>query len=183
MDYFDQLQYIAKVDKNDKVIGKIERWQAHKKGILHRGFTLAVFYKNKIVLQHRKHPVFDGVFDATISSHQIFENEKLEDDISAIYKTLDREWNIGEENLDAKPKYVGKIYYQATDPRSDFKEHEICRIFSCSLKNLKLPNFEFAYGLIVKPLNEIKNPKNPLYPLLAPWVIKAFPQISGSAAS
>ena len=174
MDYFDKLQYIAKVDKNDKVIGKVERWQAHKTGILHRGFTLAIFYKNQVVLQHRKHPVFDGVFDTSISSHQIFENEKLQDDLTALSQTLKREWDIVSSDLEEKPKFRGTIYYRADDPKTEFKEHEMCRIYTCTVKKLKLPNFAFAYGFLVKPLGEIKDPKNPLYSLLAPWVIKSF---------
>lgn len=174
MDYLDKPQHIAEVDKNDKVIGKVERWKAHQEGILHRGFTLAIFYNNQLVLQHRKHPVFDGVFDTTISSHQIFNDRKLQDDLTAIFQTLKREWNITSSDLLEKPKLVGTIYYFAEDPKSDFKEHEICHIYSCSVKELKLPNFEFAYGFLVKPIEEIKDPKNSLYPLLAPWIVKSF---------
>ena len=174
MDYFDKPQYIAKVDKNDKVLGKAERWKAHKAGFLHRGFTLAIFYKNQVVLQHRKHPVFDGVLDITISSHQIYEGDALQDDLTAVFQTLNREWNIIPSDLEEKPKLAGTVYYSANDPKTDFKEHEMCRIYTCGVKKLKLPNFEFAYGFLVKPIEEIRDPKNPLYTLLAPWVVKAL---------
>ena len=88
--YYLQKQYIAKVDRKGNIIGQIEKWEAHRKGILHKAFTIAVFYKGDILLQHRKHPAFDGVFDATISSHQLIKDGKLEDTIKASEKTLKR---------------------------------------------------------------------------------------------
>lgn len=169
MNYFDQKQYIAQIDKQDKVIVQIERWQAHKTGILHRGFTLTIYYKDQIVLQHRKHPVFDNVIDMTISSHQLINHGKVQDDLEAIYNTLEREWNIKEKDLLELPTNKGNIYYRAKDPNSDYTEHEVCHVYSCKVDHLVLPNFEFAYGFLLKSAEEIKNTKNMLYPLFAPW--------------
>ena len=69
---------IATCDKNGNITGEIEKWEAHKKGILHRAYTVAIMHKGKLLLQHRKHPAFGGVLDATISSHQLVINGKLE---------------------------------------------------------------------------------------------------------
>jgi len=55
MDYYKKELFLAEVDKDDNVIGKIERWKAHKEAVLHRGFTTILTHQNKIVLQHRKH--------------------------------------------------------------------------------------------------------------------------------
>lgn len=174
MDYFDQTQHIAAVDKTDTIIGKVEKWEAHKKGILHRAFTVAIFFEDQILLQHRKHPVFNNVFDATISSHQIYVEDQLQADETAVLMTLKREWSINESDLIQKPEFKGTVYYQAKDPLSDYTEHEICRIFTCSIKELKLPNFDFAYGFSRQNLEEVKKKESNIYTLLAPWVQKSF---------
>lgn len=177
MDYYKKSLFLAQVDKNDKVIGKIERWEAHRKGILHRGFTVCLFYKGQAILQHRKHPVFDGVYDLTCSSHPIFKGEKLQDTKEAVIETLEREWNTGKFKLqnpnyksNQKLKYIGKCYYKANDPNSEFGEHEICYFYTGEVSVLPSPNFDFAYGFSLVDLNTLKNPKFPLKSSFAPWV-------------
>ncbi|MFA9289267.1 MAG: hypothetical protein ACEQSA_05315 [Weeksellaceae bacterium] len=170
MSYFDQIQYIAHVDKADNILGKIEKWQAHKEGILHRAFTICLHYEDKIILQHRKHPVFGGILDATISSHQTYDGEELQSDETAILNTLKREWFIEQTDLIGGLNMKGKVYYKAQDPRSAYIEHEVCYVYSCAMKNLVLPNFEFAYGFSLCDPEELKDKKGALYPQLAPWV-------------
>ena len=193
MDYYKQTQHIAEVDKNDKIIGKIEKWEAHKKGVLHRAFTMILYYQEKIVLQHRKHPVFDGYFDLSSSSHQIFvppslssratpsssrgsrgitSNDILEDDLTAIYKTLKREWNLNPVDLKDKPKLVKKIYYKAKDPNSEFSDHEIDYIYEGTLKKIPTPNYDFAYGFsLIEKKGLLKSKVFNLWSnQFAPWV-------------
>lgn len=174
MNYFEQEQYIAQVDTNDNVIGKTEKWEAHKKGILHRAFTVAIFFEDNVLLQHRKHPVFDKVFDVTISSHQIYESDTLQTDEVAVLNTLQREWNIGKDNLLGEPELKGTIYYKAQDLLSEYIEHEMCHIYTCQIKDLALPNLEFAYGYSLEKISDIKNKTNNLNPELAPWVKKTL---------
>lgn len=164
MDYYKRELFLAQVDKEDNIIGKIERWKAHKEGILHRGFTTILTYQNNIVLQHRKHLAFDGFFDLTFSSHQIYINNKLQTDLEAINETLKREWNIDKAELASKLKYLGKFYYKANDPNSVFTEHEIDYIYQTELKKLPTPNSDFAYGCELINKSQIRNFK------LAPWV-------------
>lgn len=166
MDYYEKELFLAEVDKNDNIIGKIEKWKAHKLGILHRGFTMILTYQGKIVLQHRKHLAFDGYFDLTFSSHQIYINDKPQTDLEAINETLKREWNIDRSGLTSELKYLGKFYYKSKDPNSIFTEHEIDYIYQAELKDLPTPNSDFAYGFeLIKNLKlEISNYK------IAPWV-------------
>ncbi|MFA5770021.1 MAG: hypothetical protein WC894_00820 [Patescibacteria group bacterium] len=164
MDYYKKELFLAQVDKEDNILGKIERWKAHKEGILHRGFTAVLTYKNNIVLQHRKHLAFDGYFDLTFSSHQIYINEKLQTDIEAIKETLKREWSIDQTGLTGELKYLGKFYYKAKDPNSIFTEHEIDYIYQAELKKLPTPNPDFAYGFELIDKQKIENYK------IAPWV-------------
>jgi isopentenyl-diphosphate delta-isomerase len=164
MNYYKKELFLAEVDRQDNIIGKVERWDAHKKGVLHRGFTMILVYKKKIVLQHRKHLAFDGYFDLTFSSHQIYVHDVLQTDEDAINDTLKREWNIDDIGIKNIPKYLGKFYYKAKDPNSIFTEHEIDYIYIAELKNLPNPNSDFAYGYKLVNKNEIKKYKT------APWV-------------
>lgn len=206
MSYYAKRQLIAKVDKKGNIIGEIEKWEAHKKGILHRAFTVCLRYEDKFVLQHRKHPSFDGAFDLTSSSHQIFISEHhgqteesltdvtknkssippsknpqnqsnifingmmLQGTINAIYQTLQREWDLSENDLKSDPRFEREIYYKAHDSSSLFIEHEICEIWSVEIPKLPVPNFEYAYGYSLATQEELKHPQ--IWQNLAPWVKK-----------
>lgn len=165
-------QIIARVDKSGNVTGGIERWEAHKKGVLHRAFTLALVYKTYYILQHRKHPVFDGVFDITSSSHQLMGSGKLEDTLESARKCLFREWKISESDILGEFKHKGAIYYKAKDSNSIYTEHEICDIVEIRVKKIPEPNYDVAYGCSLLTKNELTNRRSQTYSLLAPWVKK-----------
>ncbi len=174
--YYKQKQIIAKVDKKGNVIGKIEKWEAHKKGVLHKALTIALIYKDHLIIQHRKHVAFDGVFDITSSSHQLFIEDKLQSTLEATYDCLQREWNITKKDLKYTPKNLGAVYYKAKDSKSIFTEHEYCEILVSEVKKLPTPNFDFAYGYSLVKKNELKNKKSRVYENLAPWVIATLKQ-------
>lgn len=163
-------QIIATCDKEGNITGKIERWEAHRKGILHRAFTVAIIYKNKFLVQHRKHPAFNGIFDVTISSHQLMINGKLEDTLTSTLNTLKREWNISEKDLVKPLRNEGVVYYKAKDKYSEFTEHEVCDLLVAEIKTLREPNLEFAYGYSLVSKEELKRKNSRLYNSLAPWV-------------
>lgn len=164
MDYYKKELFLAEVDREDNIIKRVERWEAHKSGILHRGFTMILIYDGKIVLQHRRHLAFDGYFDLTFSSHQIYVHDVLLTDEDAINETLKREWNIDGSGLKSIPNYLGKFYYKAKDPNSIFTEHEIDYIYQTELKSLPTPNTDYAYGFELVNKEEINKYK------IAPWV-------------
>lgn len=174
--YYKQKQIIARVDRKGNIIGQIERWQAHKKGILHRGFTIALIYKDCYVIQHRKHPVFDGILDITSSSHQIYINGKLETILEAVYICLKREWNLEKKDLIGNIKDLGFVYYKAKDKKSIYTEHEVCEILVAKVKKLPTPNFDCAYGISLVKKKELLNKKSRVYENLAPWVIETINQ-------
>ncbi|MEK7559103.1 MAG: hypothetical protein AAB521_02250 [Patescibacteria group bacterium] len=172
--YYKQKQIIAKVNRDGKVIGKIDKWEAHRKGILHKALTVALLYKDNFLIQHRKHLAFDGVFDITSSSHQLFKNGKLQSTLEATYETLQREWSLEKNDLSYEPKLKGAIYYKTKDPKSEFTEHELCDILATEVKVLPTPNFDFAYGFSLVKKEEVINKKGRIYQALAPWVKKAI---------
>lgn len=172
MDYYQQKQFLAAVDKDDRLIGKIEKWQAHRKGILHRGFTAILFYQDQVILQQRKHPVFDGCLDLSFSSHPIYKNTILQKERQAVFEALKREWNLKKKDLVSQPKMLGKIYYKAEDPNSKFVEHEVDYIFSVILNKIPKPNLDFAYGFSLVKKDELLNKKFLKEKNFAPWVKK-----------
>jgi isopentenyldiphosphate isomerase len=170
MSYYDEKQYLAEVDRNDIIIRKTEKWEAHKNSILHRGYTALIRYGEELALQHRKHPVFDNVLDLSFSSHQIYKGDTLQTDEEAIYEGLQREWGMQRSDLAAAPRFVKKVYYQAKDEKSGYFEHEIDYIFE--VKTLKVPVAlpEFAYGAhLVKP-DALAAASDRLRIPFAPWV-------------
>ncbi len=167
--YYQQKLFIAQVNKKDSIIGGIERWRAHEKGILHRGFTTILMYDGKYLLQQRKHPAFDKHWDFTFSSHQIYKNGVLESDLEAIYKALTREWNLKKSDLISAPDKLGKVYYCAPDPNSIYTEHEFDYIYFAKLKKLPTPNLNFCYGFkLISSVDEITKLAGRY--VLAPWV-------------
>ncbi len=171
MNYYKRKQIIIKVDKNDNITGKVDKLHAHKKGIFHRGYTIALTWQNQIILQHRKHPAFDGYFDFTSSSHQIYEKNVLQDNNISIYKALKREWNISKKDLLNKPKLIGCVIYKAKDGKSKYVENELCYFFTAKIKAMPSPNMDYAYGFSLIKINSL-NKNNKIYTLLAPWVKK-----------
>ncbi|MEK9178494.1 MAG: hypothetical protein AAB801_01805 [Patescibacteria group bacterium] len=174
LDYYKQTQIIARVDKTGKVLGKVEKWEAHKKGVLHKGLTIALSYKGQFIIQHRKHPAFDGVFDITSSSHQLFVRGKLQTSLEAVYECLKREWDLTKKDFLTTPKNLGSIYYKAKDSKSIYTEHEICDILVARVKKIPTPNYDFAYGFSLLSKEELSNKNSRIYEGLAPWVKKAI---------
>jgi isopentenyldiphosphate isomerase len=170
MDYYKQKQLIARVDKKGNVIGKVEKWEAHKKGILHKALAVTLIYNNHYILQVRKHPAFNGVLDLTSSSHQLFINDNLQTTQEATMDCLKREWNITEKDFLTKPKIMGNIYYKAQDSKSIYIEHEVCDIVEVKLNRMPAMNLDFAYGFMVTKKEDLTNKKSRIYENLAPWV-------------
>lgn len=172
MDYYTQKQYIGQTNKNGEMLGQVEKWEAHKKGILHRAFSVILQYKDFYILQHRKHHVFDGVFDLSCASHQLYKGNKLEEDETAVLRTLKREWGISKKDIKGRIQNIGVIYYKAKDPKSRFTEHEMCEQFLVTLKRLPNPNHEYAYGFSLVTKETVTKKTSRIYENLAPWAKK-----------
>ncbi len=175
MDYYREEIFIPHVNESDEFIGPIERWEAHKKGILHRAFTIAMFINDDILLQHRRHPVFDGVYDLTCSSHPTVKNGNIQDMTDAVYETLAREWGVPHSKI-SPPEHKGSILYSAKDNGSVYKEHEVCHLYTVESSSLPKINYEFSYGYSLvnkkKLINQKEGKELPISHAFAPWVPK-----------
>ncbi len=166
--YYQKKIFIPQVNKNDEIIGKIERWDAHKKGILHRGFTTIIKLDDKFLVQHRKHLVFDNVFDLSFSSHPHYEDNKLTSIEDCIIKSLNREWVF--DGKIEKIIFLNKYYYKEKDKNSEFTEHEINYLYLIKIKGQLGFNENFCYNFksldkkIIIKTYQIEN--------YAPWIKK-----------
>lgn len=168
--YYQKQIFIPRVDEKNNFLGPVERWEAHEKGILHRAFTVAVFYQGKIICQHRKHPVFDDVFDFTASSHpQVTNGTKIQELEDAVLKTLQREWGMLPSDIKNMVK-KGFAVYNDKDPKSKYREHEYCYLFTCDTEKEPEANLEVAYGFSLASLEELKNKTHSMNNKLSPWV-------------
>jgi isopentenyl-diphosphate delta-isomerase len=169
LNYYKQKQLIAKVDEKGNVLGEIEKWEAHKNGILHKAITVTIFFNNKLIIQHRRHPAFDKTYDVTSSSHQLFIKGKLQTSEDTAKDCLKREWNLNEDQY-SNLKNLGSIYYKAKDPNSEFTEHEICDVLTVEVNSKPEPNLDFSYDALLVSLEELKNKDSRIFKNLAPWV-------------
>ena len=166
MDYYNREILIPAVDQQNTILNPVERHEAHQKGILHRGFTIGVFFEDKLICQHRKHPLFNDCLDLTASSHPMYQNGNLLDSAEMLLITLEREWGIQESDLLSPLEFIGRTYYRSEDV--EFIEHEICEVFTTSVQTRPTYNPQYAYGFYLLTPEDLKEQKDPK---IAPWVV------------
>lgn len=116
------IENIIVVDENDIEKGKIEKMEAHEKGILHRAFSVFVFNsKNEMLLQQRAKTKYHspGLWSNTCCSHPHF-GEKLEE---AVHRRLKEELGF-----DCDVKEIFSFIYKA-ELEYGLTEHEFDHVF------------------------------------------------------
>ena len=115
-------EYIIKVDEFDNEIGSIEKLEAHKKGILHRAFSILVFNsKNQLLLQQRNRNKYHspGLWSNTCCSHQRI-GETLQE--SAHRRLME------EMGFSCELKEIFTFTYK-TEFDNNLTEHEVDHVF------------------------------------------------------
>lgn len=163
-------QMLILVDKNDKSLGKYaSKERCHiGKGLHHRAFTILIFNKKgKVLLQKRKHELWDGFWDLT-NSHPLHKDNKNESYHQAATRCLKREWGI-----ETPVKKLFGFNYLAKY-KKNFCENEYCLFLVGECKRNVYPNPEVAYGykwMALEPLlKDIKIHPNKY----TPWTRKAL---------
>lgn len=112
------------VDENDNFLGYASRDECHRgRGKRHRAFvTLLVDSQNRVILQKRKHRLFDNLWDLTAISHPLHLVGYDEDYQQASDRALKKEIGIGHGLV----KKVGAFNYFAKDGQNC--ENEYCTI-------------------------------------------------------
>lgn len=110
------------VDKDDNAIGTMEKMEAHRKGVLHRAFSVLVFNsKGEMLLQKRAKSKYHsgGLWTNACCSHPIPDE--------AIEHTVQR--RVREEiGIDITPSFSYKFLYK-TALDKNLIEHELDHVF------------------------------------------------------
>lgn len=167
-------QALVLVDEKDRPIGQCApKSQCHLgEGLHHRAFTLLIFnQKGEVLLQQRKHQLWDKIWDLTNSHPVRKENGGEENYEEAIQRCLKREWGVG---FSVK-KLFGFNYFAQY---GHLCENEYCAFFVGEYSGEVFPNSEVAYGYrwlaYLKLIEEINNSSDKF----TPWAIQAVQEFS-----
>jgi len=129
------------VNDKDEVIGYDSIENSHSgRGKHHRAFVTALFdAQNRVLLQKRKHRLFDGLWDLTAISHPLHVNGRDETYQQASDRALKKEVGIGHVEV-AK---VGAFNYFAKDGKNC--ENEYCAILTGVYTGKFKPNPKEVY--------------------------------------
>lgn len=162
-------QYLILVDENDNFLGKYApKSRCHTgRGLHHRAFTILILNKKReVLLQKRKHKLWDGYWDLT-NSHPLHAEEKDEKYEQAAKCCLKREWGI---EIPVKKLFSFNYYAKY----GNFCENEYCAFLVGEYNGEVYPNPKVAYGYkwmsLEKLLKDIKINRE----VYTPWAIRAL---------
>lgn len=118
-------EYVITIDENDQVIGRAEKIEAHRHGLLHRAFSIFVFRKKhnkfELLLQQRAQEKYHsaGLWTNTCCGHPRPEEEIQE----AASRRL-----VEEFGFSTKLRHLGTIRYRA-ELDHDLIENELDNIY------------------------------------------------------
>jgi isopentenyl-diphosphate Delta-isomerase len=116
------MEHVILVDTKDNEIGTMEKMDAHKKGLLHRAFSILLFDQSgSVLLQKRAQDKYhsSGLWSNTCCSHPQ-PGEKMED---ATRRRLKEEMGI-----DVQPAFLYSFIYRA-ELGQNLIEHELDHVF------------------------------------------------------
>ncbi|MBL7851412.1 MAG: isopentenyl-diphosphate Delta-isomerase [Cyclobacteriaceae bacterium] len=116
------MDHVVLVDDNDRAIGTMEKLEAHRKGLLHRAFSVLVYNSNgDILVQRRADSKYHsaGLWTNTCCSHPR-PNESM---VDACARRLREEMSI-----EAEPRFLYKFTYRV-ELGDGLVEHEVDHVF------------------------------------------------------
>ena len=150
------------VDLDDRETGYGEKMDVHRKGLLHRAFSVFLFHENRLLIQQRALEKYHcgGLWANTCCSHPHTGQSLLD----AVPQRLMEECGIGEVPLHE----AGCFVYRAVFPNG-LTEFEVDHVFVGEYAGILSPNPEEIAELRYVPLAELT--KNMItYPgKYAPW--------------
>jgi isopentenyl-diphosphate delta-isomerase len=116
------MEHVILVDQDDKAIGIMEKMEAHRKGLLHRAFSVMLYNSHgEILLQKRALSKYHsgGLWSNACCSHPL-PGESMEEATSRKLKQ--------EMGIDLKTEYAYKFIYRTTLD-SELIEHECDHVY------------------------------------------------------
>ena len=117
------MEQVILVDAHDNAVGTMEKMEAHRKGVLHRAFSVLVFNsKGELLLQKRARSKYHsgGLWTNTCCSHPSA-TESIEESV--------RRRVLFEMGIDVQPTFSFKFVYRA-DLDHGLIEHELDHVFT-----------------------------------------------------
>jgi len=142
--------FIIKVDENDNELGKIEKMQAHREGVLHRAFSVFIFNSNgELMLQQRAKSKYHsgGLWTNTCCSHPEF-GESLND---AVKRRLKEEMG-----LECETHKIFHFIYRAQLDHG-LVEHELDHVFFGETNQSPYLNIAEASNWKYMDMDDLKN--------------------------
>jgi len=162
-------QTLIVVDDKDNILGYAPRSECHTgKGKRHRAFVILLYNKDKkILLQHRKHKLFDKLWDLAGASHPLHIDGRNESYIESSSCCLKVEWKI--ENVELKK--IGAFNY--FKEYGDRCENEYCALIVGEYNEELDTNPEVAYGFRWVSLEQLLSEIGENSEIFTPWLIEA----------
>lgn len=141
---------VVLVDENDREKGFAEVAKAHLwEGKHHRAFVTLLFdSQNRVLLQKRKHKLFDGLWDLTAISHPLKINGRTETNQEASDRALFKEMGINHVSVSK----VGSFNYTARDGANS--ENEYCAVLTGTYSGKFKANPKEVYGVKQIPFDQ-----------------------------
>ena len=147
-------------------------------GYHHRGLTVLVHNKRgELLLQHRKHKIFDRVWDLAGSTHPYFRDGRQESYEEAAKRCLSTEYaGLADAAVVNSSVFVN---YAAVDPRDGrYCENEFCRLVVVSHEGSVQHNSENAYGHAWVTLSALTADLARSPSKYAPWVVDLVREVN-----
>ncbi len=122
-----QDETVLLVDDRDRFTGRYaSRAEAHRgDGLHHRAFVCVLFDRaGRVLLQRRRHWLWDGLWDLTAVSHVLYRDGRRETYAQAAARALRKEMGI----LGIRVRKVTGFNYFAKHPTGDACENEYCAV-------------------------------------------------------
>jgi len=167
-------QQLILVDEDDKFLGRYAiKADCHTgEGLHHRAFTLLIINNQKeVLLQDRKHQLWDHFLDLTNSHPLHLENGSDETTPQAASRCLRREWGI---DFPVKKLFTFNYFSQY---EGNFCENECCYFLVGKYQGEVHPNPEVAYGYKWMPLDQLLEDINIHPEIYTPWLMRALKEV------
>jgi isopentenyl-diphosphate delta-isomerase len=173
---------VVLVDENDTPLGHGTKEETHTvhsgvPGYHHRGLTILVLNpRGQILLQHRKHRIFDKVWDLAGSTHPYFRDGRQETYEEAASRCLSTEYSGFKGTRVANSSIA--VNYAAVDPRAPrYCENEFCRLIVARHGGEVSHSPENAYGHSWVSLQELRKDLAASPSKYAPWVVDLLAKV------
>jgi isopentenyl-diphosphate delta-isomerase len=156
------MEEIILVDEHDNSIGTMEKMEAHRRGVLHRAFSVVLFNsRGEMLLQRRADSKYHsgGLWTNTCCSHPLRDE--------SIHQAAQRRL-LYEMGINLKPDFAFKFIYKTPLDKS-LIEHELDYVFIGTFDGRPVINKEEVSEWKFMNLNDLRNDMNRSPELYTVW--------------